>query len=180
MAFERRPFEDYDFRPHHEAHFAGTGKGWAQTEPAYRYGYDLANEYDDDWDVIEQDARTRWYELYPGEDWDSYVIAVRYSYGRARADRDFQEHYDRTYAGTGKGWAEMEPAYGRGYELAYDDRYRDVAFDDLEMELQKGWAEGYPDRDWDEDRDAIRYAWERGTLDYAGTGKGWAEGYEQD
>lgn len=180
MATGRRTYEDYDWRPHYDENFAGTGKGWAEVEPGYRYGFDLFDRFEGrDWNDIEADARADWEEQYPDYDWNTYRSAVRYGYGRPRAGTDFEQHYEETYSGTGKGWAEFEPAYQHGYNTASSERYHDRQWEDIEPEVQKAWAERYGDAGWEDNRGAIMYGYERGQLDYAGTGKGWAQGYDE-
>ena len=78
-------FSDYDtdFRHHFESQMTGTGFTYEQYLPAYRYGYDLAtNERfreQDDWDLLEPEARRFWDQRNPGT-WDRFKDAVRHAW----------------------------------------------------------------------------------------------------
>lgn len=59
---------------------------YVEVEPAYRYGYYLANEdryRDRDWREIEPEARTEWETRNQGT-WDDFRDSIRYSWERAR------------------------------------------------------------------------------------------------
>lgn len=102
---------------------------------------------------------------------------------RGFEEYDWRGHYDNNYAGTGKGFAQMESAYQYGYDLAYDDQYSAAEWSTIQEDARMGWEERYPDRDWDEVRDVVRYAWvvvTTGDEGYAGTGKGFAQSQEPD
>ena len=83
-------------------------------------------------------------------------------------DADFDAHRDafRTHYGTAFGTAagtydDYEPAYRYGYESAYDDSYRNRGYVDAEDDLRTGYGTAYADRDFDGDREAIRYGYTR-------------------
>ena len=73
----------------------------------------------------------------------------------------FRTHYDSTY-GTGSGtYDEYEPAYRYGYESAHDDSYKNRPYLDAEDDLRTEYGTSYGDRDFDNDRDAVRYGYTR-------------------
>lgn len=98
---------------------------------------------------------------------------------RSYEDYNWRAHYDNNYAGTGKGFAQMEPAYRYGYDLAQKQEYQDVEWKDIVNDIRADWERRYPDYAWDDAGDIIFYAWTYANTgeepDYAGTGKGFAE-----
>lgn len=103
---------------------------------------------------------------------------------RAFEDYDWRTHYDNNYAGTGKGFAQMEPAYRYGYDLAQDKRYQSADWANIEDDVRVDWEERYPDLAWDDAGDIVYYAWTYVATgeepDYAGTGKGFAAVDEEE
>ena len=74
---------DADFRNHYQSHFANTGFGYEQYQPAYRYGYTLANDprfRGRDWADIEPDARIFWTTHYADSPWEQFKDAVRHGW----------------------------------------------------------------------------------------------------
>lgn len=74
---------DADFRNHYQSHFANTGFGYEQYQPAYRYGYTLANDprfRGSDWADIEPDARIFWTTHYADSPWEQFKDAVRHGW----------------------------------------------------------------------------------------------------
>ena len=80
-----------------------------------------------------------------------------------RHEPEFQEHYDRHYAGSGYGYNQYRPAYQYGYELAMDTRYRTMEWSTLELQARRGWDEATLGL-WDRYKDAVRFGWERGVI----------------
>jgi uncharacterized protein (TIGR02271 family) len=79
-------YETYatDFRSNFQSSYPGNN--YDDWEPAYRYGYDLANDRSAagrDWQAVEPDARVRWEERNPGT-WDRAKDSIRYAYDRVR------------------------------------------------------------------------------------------------
>jgi uncharacterized protein (TIGR02271 family) len=75
-----------DFRKNYQSTYANTGLQYEQVRPAYRYGYELANDPQgraSDWSSIEPQAKTSWEQNHDGA-WDQYRDAVRYGWERAR------------------------------------------------------------------------------------------------
>ena len=77
---------DSDFRQHYETADYKNDYSYEQSEPAYRYGYTLANDeryQGRDWNDVEPDARREWESRNEGT-WDNFKDSVRYSWERAR------------------------------------------------------------------------------------------------
>lgn len=81
---------DYDastFRNHFQTNYANRGRTYDEYEPAYRYGYTLANDAryrGRDWNTIEADARRDWAQNHKDSAWEDFKDAVRYSWERAK------------------------------------------------------------------------------------------------
>jgi hypothetical protein len=74
---------DADFRNHYQSHFANSGFGYEQYQPAYRYGYTLASDprfQGRDWADIEPDARIFWTTHYAESPWEQFKDAVRHGW----------------------------------------------------------------------------------------------------
>lgn len=73
---------------------------------------------------------------------------------------DWRTHYDNNFAGTGKGFAQMESAYRFGYDAAYDDRWAGRTWDDdFDNELRREWENTGVEEAWDDVKDAVRHGW---------------------
>lgn len=71
----------------------------------------------------------------------------------------FRTHHSSTYGDTD--YTDYEPAYKYGYETAYSEDYKDRSYHDAEPDLKSGYLARYGDRDYDRDRDAVRYGYTR-------------------
>jgi len=80
---------DEDFRRDYNSRYASTGADYNTYAPAYRYGYDLANDprYSGrEWNEIETNVRSDWDNRGIGA-WDRFKDSVRYAWDRARTRR---------------------------------------------------------------------------------------------
>ena len=71
----------------------------------------------------------------------------------------FRAHHGASYAGTS--FDDYDPAYRYGFDTAHDDDYRNRSYVDAEDDVRTGYGTAYADRDYDADRDAIRYGYTR-------------------
>jgi sporulation protein YlmC with PRC-barrel domain len=74
-------------------------------------------------------------------------------------EEDFRTHYKTAYAATGKDYSTYEPAYRYGYEAAYEDTYRNRPYTEAEADLERNYAERYPQSKYTDVRDAVRYGY---------------------
>jgi hypothetical protein len=77
---------DADYRAHYGTYGASSGYTYDEYQPAYRYGYTLANDerYRGwDWDRVEPAARREWEGRNPGT-WERIKDSVRYSWMRVK------------------------------------------------------------------------------------------------
>jgi stress response protein YsnF len=80
-------------------------------------------------------------------------------------DRSFREHYNTTYANSGRSYDAYAPAYQYGQQLASDQRYAGRSWNDVESSFQRDWTERHQSRSgsaWQDIKDAVRHGWERG------------------
>jgi len=86
-------YNDYepDFRRHFETNYGTSGLTYSNYSPAYRYGYELANDQrytNRSWNDLEASARRDWADRYQsntGAPWDDIKDAVRHGWDRVRA-----------------------------------------------------------------------------------------------
>ena len=78
----------------------------------------------------------------------------------AHADA-FRTHYESSYGTSGGSYDEYEPAYRYGFDAAHQDSNRNRNYVDAEPDLQTDYGSTYADRDYDTDRDAVRYGYTR-------------------
>lgn len=80
---------DVDFRAHYNDTLATRGHAYNYWAPAYRYGYDLANDRryaSSDWTVVEPEAHRRWEERQKGT-WEEFKDTIRYAWDKVRGRR---------------------------------------------------------------------------------------------
>ena len=155
-----KPQEYEVYRPgyqrHYQVYFAEAGPSFADYEPAYRFGYDLAmdaNYRDRYWAEIESEVRAKWEEKDPGS-WDTFADAIEHAWGSLKevfnmADDEryrffepaFKRHYEIYHSDTGKTYADVEPAYRLSYELAKDPRFHFHDWFEIEPYARQRWQE---------------------------------------
>lgn len=86
--FDQNKYDKYDnnFRTLFNQRYGQQGYTYDQYEPAYRYGYTLANDANyqgREWNDVERDARTRWERDNQGN-WENFKDAVRDAWDSVR------------------------------------------------------------------------------------------------
>lgn len=76
-------------------------------------------------------------------------------------DADYRGHYEDAYADSGRTYDDVAAAYGYGTETAYHDDFRNRGYLDAEADMRTGYTTRHSDRDFDADRAAIRYGYNR-------------------
>ena len=77
-------------------------------------------------------------------------------------DPDYRGHYETAYGDDDRAYDDdLVHAYRYGSETAYHDDFRNRAYADAEADLRTGYGTRYGDRDFDADRKAIRYGYNR-------------------
>lgn len=92
----------------------------------------------------------------PGES----VRADKASVDFSEYDTVFRDHFETSIYGThGFTYEQYLPAYRYGYDLATNERFREMnQWDELEPEARRYWDERNPGT-WDQFKDAVRRAW---------------------
>ena len=80
-----------------------------------------------------------------------------------RYDPLFRTHYQTTYQKTGRSYEEFRPAYFYGYDLAGNPQYRNMTWEQVEMDARRSWEREHHDTLWDDIKDAVREGWMRVT-----------------
>jgi hypothetical protein len=80
-----------------------------------------------------------------------------------RYDPLFRTHYQTTYKNTGRSYEEFQPAYLYGYGLAGNPQYRNMTWEQVEMDARRSWEREHHDTLWDDIKDAVREGWMRVT-----------------
>ncbi len=78
-----------------------------------------------------------------------------------RFDTDFRKHYDAATYRDQYTYEQIQPAYRYGYTLASDKTYQGRNWNDVENDVRTNW-ESSNKGTWEQFKDSIRYAWERG------------------
>jgi hypothetical protein len=77
------------------------------------------------------------------------------------ADYTFYDHYRCEYKPTDQPYSYYEPAYRYGYDLAFGYPYRNRGWRAIEADARRDWERRYPRRNWEDFKEAVRFAWER-------------------
>jgi hypothetical protein len=72
----------------------------------------------------------------------------------------YREHYEETYAGEGRTYAQYESAYRYGHDLAWYEEYEGREWEEIEPEIRGEWEEDH-DTAWEEVKEAVREGWQR-------------------
>ncbi|SFU39571.1 YsnF/AvaK domain-containing protein [Pseudoduganella namucuonensis] len=74
---------DQYFRSHWTSNYAGSGGGYDDYAPAYRYGATMRSSSPDrSWDEAEPTLRSSWESSYPQSAWEKFKAAVRHGWDR--------------------------------------------------------------------------------------------------
>jgi len=77
---------DADFRNYYQTRYANSGMAYDRYQPAYRYGYDLANDAryrGRNWNEIEPEVRRDWESRNQGP-WENFKDSIQYSWDKVR------------------------------------------------------------------------------------------------
>lgn len=83
--------------------------------------------------------------------------------GGSSYDDDFRSHFQSRYGTSGATYDTYAPAYGYGYEMASDERYKGRRWEDVETHLRSDYERRNPGGTWERMKDSVRYGWERVT-----------------
>lgn len=78
---------DRDFRTHFDSNYGARGKQWSMYQPAYQYGYQMANDrryQGRQWREIEPELRRDWESNHRGNAWEDFKDSIQYGWDRMR------------------------------------------------------------------------------------------------
>ena len=173
---DRYNFHDASFRRHYQLNYHDNGQEYEYYAPAYRFGYELAEENAGrDWESVQAEAQRHWQSNHASA-WDEMSEAIHYGwreqrnpdalrvhhrgeYGEYRAG--FEAHHTETLRESGTPFEHYEPAYLYGYGLAIDPAYNTHGWEDVEPEVRAYYETEYTDGrlPWEHYRDATAHAW---------------------
>lgn len=177
---DRYNTHDASFRRHYQLNYHDDNAHDYETfyAPAYRFGYELAEESAAaEWTDVEAEAQRHW-AAHHASPWYEVADAVHYGWMeqrnpealRVHHDDDFETHragFERHYlemgADSGSLFEHYEPAYRYGYTLAIDPNYPTREWADVEPEVRRYYETEYTDGQlpWERYRDAAHHAWHR-------------------
>ncbi|HEX4809903.1 MAG TPA: YsnF/AvaK domain-containing protein [Bryobacteraceae bacterium] len=79
----------------------------------------------------------------------------------AETEAAFRRDYETNYGSTGQPYDYYSGAYGFGYTMANDPRYRGRNFDEVENDLRTEYGRSNPNSAWDRMKNSVRYGWNR-------------------
>ncbi len=75
-----------------------------------------------------------------------------------RYDNNFRNHFNSSPYSANYTYADYQPAYRYGYDLARNPSYQGRTWNDLEPEARRNWEADHEGA-WDQFKDEIKYAW---------------------
>ena len=78
-------------------------------------------------------------------------------------DEYYRSHWNSNYAGTGRSYDELAPAYAYGSQMRRSELYRGRPFEDVETDLRSDWARTHPSSAWENFKAAVKHGWDRFT-----------------
>jgi len=174
---DRYNTHDASFRRHYQLNYRDNSHRYEEFyAPAYRFGFELAEESGSAaWDDVQAAAQHHWETNHPSA-WAEVADAVHYGWLEQRNPDalrvhhnedyatyrpDFQRHYQDLTDHGELAFEQYEPAYQYGYGLAIDPAYRGYEWTEMEPAVRKYYETEYTDAHlpWERYRDAVQHAW---------------------
>ena len=89
------------------------------------------------------------------------ATGARFSNLDPEAEAAFEQDYETNYRSSGEPYEYYAGAYGYGYTIANDPRFRNRRFEDVEQDLRVDYGRQYPNSTWDRVKNSIRFGWNR-------------------
>ncbi len=147
-------FEDFDseFRSDWQTRHGGAGYGYERYQPAYRYGWEARNRYQDrNWNDVETDLRSDWQRSHPNDAWEDFKDSIRTGWERFKQGaRDVGHDIDRTIDRAGD---RMRNA-GQDMERSFDRTasHMSRSFDQYDRDFRNDWERSYRSRGYGYER----------------------------
>jgi hypothetical protein len=84
--------------------------------------------------------------------------------GMVPGDMEFRSHWQTSYSHQGGRYEDYAPAYQYGSTLQTDERYKGRGWDEIEPQLRADWEARHADSPWENAKEAVRAAWEKGMV----------------
>lgn len=78
-------------------------------------------------------------------------------------ENDFRTYYTTNWANQGVTYEQVSPGLRYGYDLAYNDKYRNKSWSEVETYACSDWERNYPDTAWEKVKSAVQHSWEKVT-----------------
>jgi uncharacterized protein (TIGR02271 family) len=76
-------------------------------------------------------------------------------------ENDFRTYYTSNWANSGMTYDQYAPGLRYGYDLAYNDAYRNKRWSDIEIDARRDWEARNPGTAWDKVKSAVQHSWEK-------------------
>lgn len=76
-------------------------------------------------------------------------------------DDYYRSHWNSNFAGSGKSYDDIAPAYRYGSEMRRSELYRGRPWEDVETDLRSDWTQRNPGSTWESIKAAVRHGWNR-------------------
>ena len=81
--------------------------------------------------------------------------------GSNNDDDYYRSHWNSNFAGSGKSYDDIAPAYEYGSTMRRSELYRGRPFEDVETDLRADWNQRNPGSTWESIKAAVRHGWDR-------------------
>lgn len=81
--------------------------------------------------------------------------------GSSDDDDYYRSHWNSNFAGSGKSYEDISPAYQYGSAMRRSALYRDRPWEDVETDLRSDWTQRNPGSTWESIKAAVRHGWDR-------------------
>ena len=81
--------------------------------------------------------------------------------GTDNDDDYYRSHWNSNFAGSGKSYDDVAPAYEYGSTMRRSELYRGRPFEDVETDLRSDWNQRNPGSTWESMKAAVRHGWDR-------------------
>ncbi len=81
--------------------------------------------------------------------------------GSLADDTDFRRHFESNAVAGERDYNTHAPAYHYGYQAANNAKYKGRSFDEIEPDLRSEYTSRYPEGNWEQFKDSVRYGWSK-------------------
>ena len=81
--------------------------------------------------------------------------------GSSDDDEYYRSHWSSNFAGSGKSYEDVAPAYQYGSSMRRSELYRGRPWEEVETDLRSDWTQRNPGSTWESMKAAVRHGWDR-------------------